>query len=109
MFYSIIKNTIRDGGSTALQAAYTIDTVYSVDTVDIVYTVNTVDTCMYEHRILFCLGHQEFKNIAHKGLWKVYAVNLVGWDRTGHIPKIVTTSKSPAVIKRSLRSAKNTE
>ena len=32
------KNTIQDGGSTALFAAYTVDTVYTV------YTVYTVDT-----------------------------------------------------------------
>ena len=44
------KNTIRDGGSTTLYAAYTIgtaDTVYTVlmvYTVDMVYTVNTVNT-----------------------------------------------------------------
>ena len=31
------KNTIRDGGNTALYAAYTVDTV------DAVYTVDTVD------------------------------------------------------------------
>ena len=30
------KNTIRDGGSTALYAAYTVDTVYTVDSVDMV-------------------------------------------------------------------------
>ena len=35
------KNTIRDGGSTALYAAYTVDTIY---TVDMVYTVNMVYT-----------------------------------------------------------------
>ena len=30
------KNTIRDGGNTALKAAYTVDTVDIVDTVDMV-------------------------------------------------------------------------
>ena len=41
------KYTIRDGGSTALYAACTVDTVdtvYAVDTDDTVYTVNAVDT-----------------------------------------------------------------
>ena len=38
------KNTIRDGGSTALYAAYTIYTVYTVDTVDMVYTGDMVCT-----------------------------------------------------------------
>ena len=36
------RNTIRDGGSTALYAAYTVDTivtVYTVDTVDMVSLV----------------------------------------------------------------------
>ena len=28
------KDTIRDGGSTALYAAYTVDTVDTVDTID---------------------------------------------------------------------------
>ena len=46
------KNTIRDGGSTALYAAYTVDMVFTVDTVytvdmvftvDMVYTIDTVD------------------------------------------------------------------
>ena len=35
----VYKNTIRDGGSTALETAYTFDTF---DTVDMVYTVDTV-------------------------------------------------------------------
>ena len=41
----IIKNTIGDGGITALYAAYTVDmvdTVYTVITVDMVYTVGMV-------------------------------------------------------------------
>ena len=41
------KNTIRDGGSTVLCTAYTVDivdTVDTVDTVDIVYTVDMVYT-----------------------------------------------------------------
>ena len=44
------KNSNRDGGSTALYAAFTVDTldmVYIVDmvyTVEMVYTVDTVDT-----------------------------------------------------------------
>ena len=42
----ILKNTIRDGGSTALYTAYTVDTVdraYTVDTVYTVYMIYTVD------------------------------------------------------------------
>ena len=41
------RNAIRDGGSTALYAAYTVDTVvtvYTFDTVDIVTTVDMVYT-----------------------------------------------------------------
>ena len=43
----IIKNTISDGGSTALYAAYTVGNVYTVDivyTVDMVYTNDMVYT-----------------------------------------------------------------
>ena len=36
--FFLLKNTIRDGGSTALRAVYTV----TVDTVDMVYTVGTV-------------------------------------------------------------------
>ena len=36
-----IKNTIKDGGSTALQAVHTVDSVYTVNTVDIVCTVKS--------------------------------------------------------------------
>ena len=42
-----MKNTIRDGDSTALYAIYTFDTfemVYTVDTVDMVYTIHIVFT-----------------------------------------------------------------
>ena len=35
-----LKNTIRDGGSTALYTVDTVDTDYIVDTV---YTVNSID------------------------------------------------------------------
>ena len=38
------KNTIRDGGSTALYAAHTLETVYTVDTIDMVYPVDMVYT-----------------------------------------------------------------
>ena len=38
------KNTIRDGGSTALLTADTVDTYDTVDTVDPVDTVHTVHT-----------------------------------------------------------------
>ena len=47
------KNTIQDGGSTALFAAYTVDTVYTVYTVCADYTiytfyiVDTVDTALF--------------------------------------------------------------
>ena len=48
MFWVTYKrNTIRDGGITALYAAYTVDTVvtvYTFDTVDIVTTVDMVYT-----------------------------------------------------------------
>ena len=57
------KDTISDGGSTALYAAYTVDTVatvYTVDTVDMVYTanmvctVNTADTVYTIETALHC-------------------------------------------------------
>ena len=37
------ENTIRDGGGTALYAAYTVDTVDTVGTIDMVDTVDMVD------------------------------------------------------------------
>ena len=40
----IMKNTTRDGGSSALYAVYIVNTVYTVDTVDLVYTVDIVCT-----------------------------------------------------------------
>ena len=40
-FHSISKNTIKDGGSTALYAVYAVDMVY---TTDMVYMFDTVDT-----------------------------------------------------------------
>ena len=57
-----IKNTIRDGGSTALYAVYTVytvdmvytfdmvynvDMVYTVDSVETVNTVNTIQTALH--------------------------------------------------------------
>ena len=39
------KIHIRNGGSTALQAAYTVDTVNMVYTVDTVYTIETASHC----------------------------------------------------------------
>ena len=44
------KNTIRDGGSTALQAVYTVDTT---DTIDTVYIVDAVDTACILFKLLF--------------------------------------------------------
>ena len=40
----LYKNTIRDGGSTELNAAHTVDTVDMIYSVDMVYTVNMVYT-----------------------------------------------------------------
>ena len=51
MDHNTWKNTIRDGGNTALYTAYTIDTV---DTVDIVDTVDTVDTVYTIETALHC-------------------------------------------------------
>ena len=46
-------------------------------------TLLTLALCMNTEFYFDCLGHQELKNIAHKGLWKVYAVT---WsDGTGRI------------------------
>ena len=39
-----MKNTIRDGSSTALYTAYTVDTV---DVVNIVYTAYTIQTALH--------------------------------------------------------------
>ena len=42
-----------------------------------------------------CLGRQELKNIAHNGLWIVYAVTWsdgMGW--MDHTPYIVTTTRA---------------
>ena len=41
------KNTIRDGGSTALLTAYAVDSVDTVDTVDTAYTVYTIGTALH--------------------------------------------------------------
>ena len=38
---TVIENTIRDGGSIALNAAYTVDTVDMVYTVKMVYNVDS--------------------------------------------------------------------
>ena len=46
-FHSIKKDTIRDGGSTALYAVYAVDMVYTFDTVDTVYNIQTVLHCLY--------------------------------------------------------------
>ena len=46
-------------------------------------TLLTLALCMNTEFCFDCLGHQELKNIAYKGLWKVYAVT---WsDGTGRI------------------------
>ena len=43
----MIKNTIRDGGSTALYSTYTIYTAYTIYTVKPVYTVCAVYSKLY--------------------------------------------------------------
>ena len=50
VFDTVRKNTIRDGGSTALFAAYTVD---NVDTVYIVYTVDMVNTLVVTIDIVY--------------------------------------------------------
>ena len=43
-----IKNTIsRDGGSTALKTAYTVDTVNFVDVVDTAHVVYIIETALH--------------------------------------------------------------
>ena len=42
-----------------------------------------------------CRGHQELRNIAPKGLWKLYAVTWIG--RMGWVIPL-TTTKAPAVL-----------
>ena len=47
LFVCCVKNTIIDGGSTALYTAYTVytvDMVYTVYTVDMAYTVDMIYT-----------------------------------------------------------------
>ena len=48
-FVSVLwrKNIIRDGGSTALYAAYTVDTVDMVYTVDTAYTIYTIEFALH--------------------------------------------------------------
>ena len=41
VYFANEKNTIRDEGSTAIYAVYTVDMVYTVDTVDNVSTIGT--------------------------------------------------------------------
>ena len=48
------RNTIRDGGSTTLYAAYTVYTAYIIDTVDMVYTVDTAYTVYAIETALHC-------------------------------------------------------
>ena len=64
------KNTIRDGGSTALYACYTVDTL---DTVDIVYTVDKV----YTVDLVCIVDMVYFVDI-------VYTVDIVGTVYTVH-------------------------
>ena len=45
------KTTIRDGSSTALYAAHTVNSVATVDTVNTVYTVDTVNTVDMVHTV----------------------------------------------------------
>ena len=51
-----LKNTIRDGDSTALYTAYTIYTAYTVNTVFTVYTIQTslhyLNSSMYAY--IYC-------------------------------------------------------
>ena len=56
-----VKNIIRDGGSTALYTAYTVDTVNNVGmvyTVDMVYTVGMVYTVdmVYKVDMVYTVG-----------------------------------------------------
>ena len=39
-----------------------------------------MEVCMNALFYFDCLGHKEFKNIAHNGLWELYAVTRDGWD-----------------------------
>ena len=52
-----LKNTIRDGGSTALNTVYTVYTAYIFPTVCTVYTVYTVYTVkiVYNARTVSCM------------------------------------------------------
>ena len=52
--YSSAKNTIGDGGSTAVETVDTVNPVDTVDTVDIVDTVDTVDTVYTIETALHC-------------------------------------------------------
>ena len=47
------KNTIRDGGSTVLQTAFT---VHTVDHLDMVYTVDAVDAADTAYTYMFGVG-----------------------------------------------------
>ena len=61
----VIKNTIRDGGSPAQYAAYTVDTVDTVVmvyTVDMVYT-DTIETVYNIQTALHCLNSLKYAYI----------------------------------------------
>ena len=53
------KNTILDGGSTELKAAYTVDTVDMVYNVDMVYTVDLAHTIDIVYSKLHCVYYSK--------------------------------------------------
>ena len=62
--YDNYKNTIRDGGSTALYTVYTVDTIDTIDTVDTGNTVYTIQTALHclnssMHACIYCKGRLE--------------------------------------------------
>ena len=53
------------------------------------FTLLSLTLCMNTLFYIDCLGHQELKNIAHKGLWLLYSVTggqTDGWDGMGSCP-----------------------
>ena len=61
-------------------------------------TLLALTLCMNTIFYFDCWGHQEFKNIAHNGLWELYAVST-GWNGMDKTPETGTTTRAPALLK----------
>ena len=57
--YHHFKNTIRDGGSTVPDTAYTVYTVYTVHTVFTAFTIKTALHCLNSSRYVYIYCSRE--------------------------------------------------